>query len=523
MAMVSAGFHPISNVCGRRESWRLKVKVIRVWNMAAIATPHDPYALQMLLLDEEGTLIEGTVQKANMQRFSAMIVEGLVYKITNFNVIKNGGSFRATRHDHKILFTVNTKVICCENVCIPSLGLSLKKTDEILKTNGFSEYLLDFMGILSAVSEEIIMVKGEMQKRLVLLDLVDEMGEVKLAVFGDMVDVVLDLVSQPRIGLPVLIIQLAKVNFYKGQVGIQNVMNATKIWWNPDIPLAVDFKNSLAVHEIETDVEVRVITPRPRPVSASDEFLKLYPKKRVGELYELTEEGSFIIIGNIMEVVHDGDWWYMACSCMRAVKYGHGMPFCDECKTIVYDLTPRYKIKVMVSDGSDSAHLLMWDNECYSLITRSCRDLLAISKGKPSKQYPNEILALVGKEVLFKVEVKHDDSDNLDDSFKVKSVCTDCMIINEYKEDVDDQTPLKLKFAPAFSKMVDNDKTSCVIEISPLSTSAITEVDVTPKSEAISSSSVDKSLVLTKRDGQPSVDAAQGRGKRGKFRNVKLE
>ncbi|KAJ1421435.1 Nucleic acid-binding, OB-fold [Sesbania bispinosa] len=360
--------------------------------MCAIATPDDPYALQMLLLDEEGTLIEGTVQKPNMQR------------------------------------------------------------------NGFSEYLLDFMGILTTISEEITVVKGGMQKRLVLLDFVDEMGEVRFAVFGDMVDVVLDFLSQP----------------------------------------------SLAVHEIETNVEVSVITPRTRPISARDEFLNLYPKKRVGELYELLEdwfvyffviiddivmgpfmfglvqEGSFIIIGTIMEVVHDGQWWYMACSCMRAINYGRGMPFCDECKTIVYDLTPRYKIKVTVSDGSDNAHLIMWD-------------------------------------------IKDDDNENLDDSFKVKSVCTDSIIINEYKEDVDDETPLKLKFVPAFSEMVDNEKSSCVIDISPHSSSAITEVDVTPKSCALSSSAVETSLVLSKRDVETSVDATQGRTKKGKLRNMKLE
>ncbi|KAJ1414961.1 hypothetical protein SESBI_18473 [Sesbania bispinosa] len=492
MALVSAGFHSISNVCGRKESWRLKVKVIRVWNMCAIATPDDPYALQMLLLDEEGGLIEGTVQKQNMQRFSSIIVEGRVYKLTNFNVVKNGGNFRASGHDHKILFTVNTKVICCENVSIQGMGFALKKTDEIMRTNGFSEYLLDFISILTAVSEEITLVKGGMEKRLVLLDLVDEMGEIRFAVFGDMVDAVLDNLSQAGCGFLVLIIQLARVNFYK-------------------------------VHEIETDVAVSVITPRPRPVSMTDEFLKLYPKKTVGELYELVEEGYFIIMATIMEVVHDGHWWYMACSCMRAVNYGRGMPFCDECKTIVYDLTQRYKIKLMVSDGNDNAHLIMWDSECYSLINRSCRDLLATSKGKGSAQYPKEIGALVGKEVLFRVEVKHDELINLDDSFKVKSVCTDATIINQYKEDVDDDTPLKLKFAPAFSKLVDNEKKSCIVDISPNSSSAITEVDVTPKSTGQSSSAVETSMVLSKRDVEPSVDATEGRKKRTKFRNVKLE
>ncbi|KAJ1432398.1 Nucleic acid-binding, OB-fold [Sesbania bispinosa] len=222
MALVSAGFHSISSLCGRKENWRLKVKVMRVWNMSAIATPNDPFAMQILFLDEEGGLIEGTVQKQNMQRFAQIIVEDRVYKITNFNGIKN-----------------------------------------------------DFMGILTAVSEEISWVKGAIQKRLTLLHLVDEI---------------------------------------------------------------------LAVHEIETDL---------------------------GE-------------------------------------------------------------------------------------------------------YPSEIGALVGKEMLFHVERKDDALINLDDSFKVKNICTDPTIINEFKDE--------LKFAPTFSKLVDNETKSSVIDLSPHSSSATTEVDVTPKS-----------------------------------------
>ncbi|KAJ1426811.1 Nucleic acid-binding, OB-fold [Sesbania bispinosa] len=121
--------------------------------------------------------------------------------------------------------------------------------------------------------------------------LVDEEGDIRLAVFGEMIDVVAGFLSLPRIGLPVLIVHLAKVNLYKGEVGIQNVMNATKFFWNPDLPEAIDFKNGLAVHEIETELDIGKICQRNRPVSLKEEFLQLYPKKTLRQLVEATEVG----------------------------------------------------------------------------------------------------------------------------------------------------------------------------------------------------------------------------------------
>ncbi|KAJ1382236.1 hypothetical protein SESBI_44436 [Sesbania bispinosa] len=37
MAMISGLYHPIRTLCGRRENWRLKVKLVRMWNMTPVA------------------------------------------------------------------------------------------------------------------------------------------------------------------------------------------------------------------------------------------------------------------------------------------------------------------------------------------------------------------------------------------------------------------------------------------------------------------------------------------------------
>ncbi|KAJ1411542.1 hypothetical protein SESBI_21052, partial [Sesbania bispinosa] len=93
-------------------------------------------------------------------------------------------------------------------------------------------------------------------------------------------------------GLPVVTVQLVKVNIYKGEVGIQNVMNASKILWDPDIPEAIEFRNGLVVHEVETDVDMGIIVKRRSTVPIRDNFLKFNRKKTIKDLLEFEEVTS---------------------------------------------------------------------------------------------------------------------------------------------------------------------------------------------------------------------------------------
>ncbi|KAJ1399209.1 Nucleic acid-binding, OB-fold [Sesbania bispinosa] len=175
MAMVSTGFHKVADFCGRRESWRLRLKLIRVWKISAVATPDNPFVMHMLFVDQEGNCIESVIQKHFMHRFANSVIEGEVYNVIQFTVTRNSGKFRATHHDHKLTFNANTRIVPCPTVVIPGTGLSLVKTSDILKTKGSSQYLVDFMGIITGISEKLTLSKEGRQTRLMLIDMVDEM------------------------------------------------------------------------------------------------------------------------------------------------------------------------------------------------------------------------------------------------------------------------------------------------------------------------------------------------------------
>ncbi|TKY53529.1 Replication factor A protein [Spatholobus suberectus] len=91
-----------------------------------------------------------------------------------FGVVANGGSYRATKREYKFLFHAKTTIIRCEDVTIPINGFSIINFEEVKKTNGESEHLIDVMGVLIAMSAEKVSVKDGRTTRIIQLELLDE-------------------------------------------------------------------------------------------------------------------------------------------------------------------------------------------------------------------------------------------------------------------------------------------------------------------------------------------------------------
>ncbi|KAJ1384830.1 Nucleic acid-binding, OB-fold [Sesbania bispinosa] len=137
-------FYVVKNISPGKQTWRLKVRVERVWEMFPLDEPAKPFSVEMVLMDS----------KPMMKKFKGVIMEGEVYKMYFFGVVRNMGSFRATRHEYKLLFHSRTKASRCDAASIPFIGLDPFSSKQIRETGGESDFLLDFVGVLTAVSDE---------------------------------------------------------------------------------------------------------------------------------------------------------------------------------------------------------------------------------------------------------------------------------------------------------------------------------------------------------------------------------
>ncbi|KAJ1394819.1 Nucleic acid-binding, OB-fold [Sesbania bispinosa] len=163
----------------------------------------------------------------------------------------------------------------------------------------------------------------------------------------------------------------------------KNMNNTSRILWNPDIPEAGG----------------NCIVP------LFDDFLGMYQRKILHELQITEEEGTFIVNATIVSVLRDEQWWCGACKCHKDVTPDGGLYYSPNCSTHVVEVIPR---------------------------------------GLKVGEHSSEFLGLIGEELLFKVEKTAEYTFNYDDSFRVKKVCAELEIIQQFKKSFIVESPLKL-------------------------------------------------------------------------------
>ncbi|KAJ1412240.1 Nucleic acid-binding, OB-fold [Sesbania bispinosa] len=295
----------------------------------------------MVLVDSEGGRIQASIRKPMMRKFGNVIVEGEVYKMIYFSVVKNVSNFRATKHEFKLIFNSRTRVFRAESLLIPEYGLSLSSSEDIRNTKVESEFLYDMMGLLTVVSAEKNIVKDGKTTRLIMLELTDDKGKIRCTLFGDFVDKVNEFLSMSGNQLTIVIIQFARVNTYKGDVGLVNIFNTSRLLWNPQIVEAIDFRKSVACHEVDSDISIGFLDDEFPSLTMKEEFLNSFPRKNLEELQTCEEDGFFIVLGTIVSII-DEQWWYLACSCNRSVSTDdEDKYYCTNCATYVCEVTPR--------------------------------------------------------------------------------------------------------------------------------------------------------------------------------------
>ncbi|QHO15936.1 Replication protein A 70 kDa DNA-binding subunit A [Arachis hypogaea] len=236
-------FDSISKIHPPREAWRLKVRVLRTWIVPSFGNYEVTNSMEIVLVDGDSNKIQATVKKQLINRFKESIIEGQTYWMSYFSVVPNQGNYRAAEHEFKLAFLNRTTVIPVSDDDIPKTCFDFCPFDELLKMTEDYIYLVDVIGLLTFVGEEKEYVKDAKVMKMIVLELSSKELTIRCTLFGEYVDEVHRFLGSGYMEQPVVVIQLAKVKFFRGQVGLQNVMHATRLFFNLDLSEVVDFKN----------------------------------------------------------------------------------------------------------------------------------------------------------------------------------------------------------------------------------------------------------------------------------------
>ncbi|KAK2397925.1 replication protein A 70 kDa DNA-binding subunit C [Trifolium repens] len=412
-ATVDSKIDDVADIASGRDNFCIRVRVVRLWKVPAFLNPSEYSSIEMVLIDEKSGKIHASIRKQLI------------------------GLYRTTLHPYKIIFLLKTKLNLSEGAGISEFGLTFTKIDEICAHTHDYEYLVVVcfatyvIGVVTGMSAEREYVRDGKITKMIIVELTDHSGKCECALFGDYVDEVNKKIEKSAVGLPIVVIQFAKVKIFRDKASIQNVINTTRIFVNPDIPEVETFKNSIAVHGIEVDSTVPLIGESAKP-TPNEEFLRMHPKKTLEELVCATDGGVFVVFAEVVRVTHGQDWWYPACRCHKSVSPNSGAYFCNSCNKHVFQVIPRFRVKLEVTDGKSTGVFVLFDSDMSHLMEKSCSFFVAQSKANNSGPHPVEFDSLAGKKMLFIVDAVSNQTAVSDGSYRVKRVCMDSKIIEVF-------------------------------------------------------------------------------------------
>ncbi|WJX38032.1 hypothetical protein P8452_25732 [Trifolium repens] len=432
---MNTAFDMLGSVSPGRVSWRFKVRVLRLWTVSTFMKPDQANSIEMVLIDEKGAKIHASVRRQLMYVFDSKIAEGKVYKMSYFTVVPESGLFRSTQHPYKLKFEMKTKVQICGNNSIDTYGLSLSTIGDIFAYGPEHDFLIDVAAVITGVSGEREYIRDGKVVKMVLLELTDNSGKCECAFFGDYVDILQGMLVKAGVGLPIVVVQFAKIKIFSGKVSIQNVVNATRIFVNPPIPEIVSLRKNLAVDGLESAASIPVLGPRVT-TSFEDDFLLMFPKTTLANLVGLAEDGIYVVSASVVDLVDPEEWWYPGCRCHRSLTADSGAYYCKYCVKHVFKMVPRFRVKLRVDDGTSEAVFVVFDADMHVMVGKHCFEMVLDSKAEDAGFYPPEFDLLKGKTFLFKVQKSYSGALRFDDSYRVKRVCSDEGIIKAFESSV---------------------------------------------------------------------------------------
>ncbi|KAK2401733.1 replication protein A 70 kDa DNA-binding subunit E [Trifolium repens] len=372
LSTLSKTFDKISEINSSKSSWNIKGKVIRLWVVKDFNRNDLPFSVEMVLMDVDGDRIHCSIKKTLLYKFVSDIKEGRVYSLENLDVATNGGSYKTTKHPYKLNFHYDT------------------------------DYLVDVIGMLTEVGEERQYERNGQSTKLNVIELEADGYVKQCALFGSYVDELNNFLASVETQNVVVVIILGKVKLFQDKLHIQNCLNCTKVF-------------TILVDPLQ-------------------EFLYSTPRNTIQGLLNCEEDAIFVVLGTIKHIVNNENWFYTACACNKSVHRDLDMFFCEKCNKHVKNVSPRFSIKVRVMDDTDSATFVFFDRDATMLFNKSCADVLrnGDTRATPSV-LPAEIKASINSTYLFKVECKAPVSYRFEQFFRVRKICTDMVLINQFK------------------------------------------------------------------------------------------
>ncbi|CAN6990683.1 unnamed protein product [Brassica rapa subsp. trilocularis] len=337
------------------------------------------FGLEMLLIDGQGTVIQGFIPPNRIETYLPHLFAGSVYRLNNFYGSKSKTVYRVAEPDVTVAFTWNSVLSPLENSPVPF-------PEDRFRFYGYEEFeaacdlkgdLYDYVGHMKLVNEQTLsdsLVLDEVKiasSRRILVHVQTHDGPVMKLYIWDKAAV--DFCEKFKaLGKTPTVILVTTVNpkRFGGALTLSS-LSSSRVFFDMDVQATREY---LAWYVFESNTEVA------NRVNA--EIVTKAETATIGELlsYMKQEEAKvawFECTTTIDDVVRDSAWYYIACGgCKTKATKGPTTLMCKKCGKTEIVGTPEYLTKISVYDNNDHASFVLLGDAGRELTGMKASDLV---------------------------------------------------------------------------------------------------------------------------------------------------
>ncbi|CAF1784549.1 unnamed protein product, partial [Brassica napus] len=148
-----------------RSRWRIpgrcsntaEVRLLRFWEAKNVNKGGELISVDMLLIDENSTVVHGSIPASRQLRFKNRLSEGSVYTLSGFDVTRSSPKYRLSDAPVSVRFNAESdfeKLPATDRI-IPTEHFRFRQYDQIIELANTGNQLPDVMGELCAIRSTI--------------------------------------------------------------------------------------------------------------------------------------------------------------------------------------------------------------------------------------------------------------------------------------------------------------------------------------------------------------------------------
>ncbi|KAJ9550919.1 hypothetical protein OSB04_014964 [Centaurea solstitialis] len=355
----------IHEINTQNDCLKIKVRIVRIWKQS--------FSLDMILMDEKGKKIQGTIKAKLIHNFERFLAEGSIVVLSNFGVAENSGNYRIINHPCKLNFYHTTTVKKIEVFDGPVYRFGFVKFHDINNKKIGDEFAIDVIGGVVSCGNMDVYDRNGKEGKWINFEMQDLEGKVVNCTLWDNFAQELSTFvnANKNDGCVIIIIQFARVRLWKGIPTIQNGLFGSKLFINDNLKDIIDFKKRLISKSGDSSSQQFSQLSCQTIYSMRDEFLVHTKRMSVDEISEVRKELKCVVLGTIKSIKEEEGWYYLACrkcNCKAIPKssivdledmdgsdsndVNDNTLFCRTCQSVVNSAVPRFKVVVRVQDGT---------------------------------------------------------------------------------------------------------------------------------------------------------------------------